>query len=122
MASALELSILLSSLTENLVWLTIEFTGWLQFWPVRVRRLVMRFLMEEIMVQIEKIHTDFWTFTVFDKFIKACTTRKNRYSGDQIRIYSRLSDFERDFGDFEEYGKIRDLYTDSKTPTKKVSV
>lgn len=50
----------------------------------------MRFLMEEIMVQIEKIHTDFWTFTVFDKFI--------------------------------EYGKIRDLYTDSKTPTKKVSV
>src|SRR5574343_2104404 len=94
-----------------------EFTGWPQFWPVRVKRLVMRFLMEEIMVQIEKIHTDFWTFTFFDKFIKACPTRKNRYSG-QIRIYSRLSDFERDFGDFEE---LRDLYTDSKTPTKKVS-
>lgn len=83
-----------------------------------LERLVMRFLMEEIMVQIEKIHTDFWTFTFFDKFIKACPTRKNRYSG-QIRIYSRLSDFERDFGDFEE---LRDLYTDSKTPTKKVSV
>jgi hypothetical protein len=78
--------------------------------------------MEEIMVQIEKIHTDFWMFTVFDKFIEACPTRKNRYSVDQIRIYARLSDFERDFGDFEEYGKIRDLYTDSKTPIKKVSV
>ena len=71
------------------------------------------------MVQIEKIHTDFWTFTVFDKFIEACPTRKNKYSGDQIRIYSRLSDFERDFGDFEEYEKIRVLYPDSKSPTKR---
>jgi hypothetical protein len=77
--------------------------------------------MEDTMVQIEKIHTALWTFTVFNKFIKACPTHKNRYSDGQIRIYSRLSDFEKDFGDFEEYGKIRGLYPDSKSPTEKVS-
>jgi hypothetical protein len=70
------------------------------------------------MVQLEKIHTDFWTFTVFDKFIKAYPTRKNRLSGDQIRIYSRLSDFERDFGDFEEYEKIKEVFSDEKAHSR----
>lgn len=61
------------------------------------------------MEQIKKFHTEFWVFTVFDELIEACPSLKNKFSGD-IRIYWRLSDFENDFGDFDEYEDIKKIY------------
>ena len=63
------------------------------------------------MTTCRKIQTEMWDFTVIPgKFIKASPTEKNRYSFDYIRIYADIQNFERDFGDYDEFETIKKMW------------
>ena len=58
-----------------------------------------------------KIQTEMWEFTVIPgKFIKATPTEKNRYAFDSIRMYADIHNFERAFGDYDEFETIKKMW------------
>ena len=63
------------------------------------------------MTALPKVQTEMWEFTVIPgKFIKAAPTKKNRYAFDYIRIYADIHNFERAFGDYDEFETIKKMW------------
>lgn len=63
------------------------------------------------MTTCRKIQTEMWDFTVIPgKQIKAYPTEKNRLSYHYIRIYADMENFERDFGDYEDFAEIKKMW------------
>ena len=63
------------------------------------------------MTTCRKIQTEMWDFTVIPgEQIKAYPTEKNRLSYYYIRIYADTENFERDFGDCEEFAEIKKMW------------
>ena len=63
------------------------------------------------MTTLPKVQTEMWEFTVIPgKYIKAAPTEKNRYHCDYIRIYGDIHNFERDFGDYDEFETIKKMW------------
>lgn len=63
------------------------------------------------MTTLPKVQTEMWEFKVIPgKFIKATPTKKNRYPSDYIRIYADIHNFERAFGDYDEFETIKKMW------------
>ena len=61
-----------------------------------------------------KLHAEMWNFTVVPaRQITAYPTKKNRLSRYYIRIYKDIQNFERDFGDYDEFETIKKMWEEN---------